>query len=746
MQAAFWIVAWFLCVITGMGIGKLIVRGVHFSNCVEEGIFTLAMGWCVWGWVWMCIGFFGGFTRWNLRIATMVVVLATIWGYFRKLKKSWLSQGFKKSILGLIIVIILLIVYWVGPGRLAMYPPRRGDEMNYHFPHIHNYIHYGKIIPDPGATIPIFPMLFHVIFAWGSALAGDRLALMMSHTTSWLVEGALVAWGLRQKWKLPAIFGAVAFWFSQPLVLKLGNSAYVDVALAAIAFLTIYALRVATVENNPKWWYMFAWLTAFMLTTRLQGWMMVPAVGALLLLWGRDLFRRPRLLVGVVLFALMLILPVHIYLFYYTGSPLWPAWRATSYPHWNSQTVTDWFHLIQGIKPVRGKDTLLLPWWMAFRSERLAAPNTLNVFILLLYPLLLLFIFQPRSRFLLTGAGIFTLAWLTQSQQLRFWMPALPLVAGGIGHLYHEVQQWFEDLGWKKMGVLIVLIPGLATTFMGLHEWSKDFKFLGPWPLNRESEERFYRDKFDTYDAVKFLQSNSLPDDKVYLINGWQMRYFMPPGSVEAVALIESGLTFQKYWDASDHGLIMLLRPYSGFGASLASRGFRWVFIRWTHIARSIYIDPKSDLWQFYRPVWMDSRAWIFQRTQQGTYYLPPTEISINKNCYRGKEITYDVNPDIMRKRKFLMLGWKARWLGKSKNPWDIRSLTISGLKIPNGDARLGLRGKTLPYFIAAGYRASRSIRWLSDVPFELCDIQWYTLDEPLPTLYPHEEAQNNLK
>ena len=93
-----------------------------------------------------------------------------------------------------------------------------------------------------GSPHPVMPALNHMLFAWGLALKDDILAQMIEHTFMMLTAVGLYAWGRRQGRPLFGL-AVAAFWLANPLVLWLGESAYVDIALVCFTLLGVYALR-----------------------------------------------------------------------------------------------------------------------------------------------------------------------------------------------------------------------------------------------------------------------------------------------------------------------------------------------------------------------------------------------------------------------------------------------------------------------------------------------------------------------
>jgi len=607
-------VGWWACVLTGWAVGTVVLRrwGVTFHHPLERWIVAVALGWGLWGWLWFLLGWAGALRVAGLRVGTALVLVALGGVVLRRLfrREGELPRGGRSILLG----VGASALYWFGPGRFALYPPHQWDDMTYHLVHVHQYLAHGRVAPVLGATVPIFPPLNHVLMAWAAALKDDVLAVMLEHTYLLLTAGGLWAGGLRWGWSPGIRLAAVGVWMSQPLVQWLGHSAYVDLALSAYGFLAGYALWVALTQRDIGWWWVSVSMLGYALDVKLTGWMFVPlwlmGVGLL----GRG--RYPPRSVGLftVLAGLLWVGPVYAYMAVHTGSPFWPVLRTGTPTVWNHPLIREVAAWIQSVRGIHTPwEFLRMPLWTVTQAERFLAERPLNVLMGGFYLALLGMSVSPLARYWMTGVLGFTFLWALQSQQLRFWVPALPGTAASLGASLDRIARSSRPVV-RYVGRLGGWTGSLLAVALWMQTLIQTHRDLGPWPLTPADRTEFYRGRIPAFPAVEFLQTSLRPGDRVYMVNAWYLHYFMPPDSADAISLIPRAQTWGVFWNVLDGDRTLLLRPDRPFGAWLARQGYAWVFIHWAHRPRWMDIPPESDLWTFFTPVWMDAYAWVFRR------------------------------------------------------------------------------------------------------------------------------------
>src|SRR5262249_32931452 len=195
------------------------------------------------------------------------------------------------------------------------------------------YLIEHRVVALRGGAFPLLPALNHMLFAWAMALKDEILAQLVEYTFLMLTALGLLAWGQRrsQPWLGLA---AAALWLSHPLVLWLGESAYVDVGQTCFAFLGVYALRVFWDNREAAWWVLAAALFGMAAGTKMPALFFVAASVTLSLLarlrsW--ITWRELALGWGVIL---LILVPCYGFIAYHTGNPVWPMFPRFTRAEW----------------------------------------------------------------------------------------------------------------------------------------------------------------------------------------------------------------------------------------------------------------------------------------------------------------------------------------------------------------------------------------------------------------------------
>src|SRR5262245_49575331 len=245
---------WLLMLLSAYGAGNVFLRKCHFITFAERLAFTLGLGMGLVALALFVLGLCGALYAgviWGLTIAAAV---GTVLYLFRQARLSvslsprlFVSLSWKDYLQRR-----RLLVYGVAAVALAYagllllaawYPPMHWDALAGHLPIARQYLIEHRVVALRGGAFPLLPALNHMLFAWALALKDDILAQMVEYTFLTLTSLGLFAWGQRQQEPLLGL-AAAALWLSHPLVLWLGESAYVDVGMTCFAFLGVYAMRV----------------------------------------------------------------------------------------------------------------------------------------------------------------------------------------------------------------------------------------------------------------------------------------------------------------------------------------------------------------------------------------------------------------------------------------------------------------------------------------------------------------------
>src|SRR5262245_24019029 len=259
---------WSLMLLSAFGAGGVFLRRFQFHNPAERLVFTLALGMGLWALALFVLGLCGALyvgVIWGLTIvaaaATFVYLIRISLSEWREWMSSlrlYVASSWKEYLRPrrmLVFGVAALSLAYAGLLLLAAwYPPMHWDALAGHLPLAHQFLTEHRIVALlGGGAFPLLPALNHMLFAWAMALKDDVLAQMVEFTFLTLTSLGLFTWGARQRRPWLGL-AAAALWLSHPLVLWLGESAYVDVGVTCFAFLGVYALRVFWERQDNGGW------------------------------------------------------------------------------------------------------------------------------------------------------------------------------------------------------------------------------------------------------------------------------------------------------------------------------------------------------------------------------------------------------------------------------------------------------------------------------------------------------------
>jgi len=181
--------------------------------------------------------------------------------------------------------------------------------------------------------------------------------------------------------------------------------------------------------------------------TKLSGILGVAAVGSMLLLAELQRFHLRRLAFGSLALgvpALLLALPWYVKSFVYTGNPVFPMlYERLGGIEWSPELNRQFFHWQHSIGMGRGlTDYLLLPWRVIVEADQGYArfDGKLGPFWLAAVPFSIVVArWAHAARPYLVCAASYFVLWAVSSQQMRFLIAVLPLLAVATGIAFDRV-------------------------------------------------------------------------------------------------------------------------------------------------------------------------------------------------------------------------------------------------------------------------------------------------------------------
>jgi hypothetical protein len=622
---------WGGILLAAAGIGHVLLRRNTFASTIEQAVFTLALGLGTSGVIIFLLGLAGlMYTGVFIAITipwTIVAVVSLAREFkVRRIRESLtrLRASSPSAVAFKAILFAAGFGYWLCLLATTQYPPTGWDSTDEHLVVAREFLAAHRPVALPGIIEPVLPNLNHVLFAWGMALKEDIIAQMIEHTFLMLIAIGLYAWGRRRG---SPSFGLAlaAFSLGSPLVLFLSESAYVDLCLVAFAFLGVYALRIFWETRDTRWWYLAMALCGMAAGSKLAG-LFFAAAGMLTGLLACGLWRergnlkngapreppqdqpRPMNLTAVAAgwaICLVVIAPWYGFIFFHTGNPVWPAFAHFSRGVWASPELVQAMGRLVSHAPEPRTLTsfLMLPlnWFTAPASFGIGIPTPLNP-LTIVWPLAwVIAVWSREVRWWAVWALIFTLYWFFTAQQLRYWLPALPLC--GVA-LFESLRWIIKRTGTVKWSPTVYLLFAVFSVCWGGRYVVPILMARGLPPVTADGRER-YLSRLGGYDAVAYINRHAKQDDVVALVYGTWLNYHLKPRVLDLFGFLQIGRFPSYHWPEDEQWVRWL-----------ESHNARWILI--VHYGAPDYLKiPKEDpkvhpFWPDYELVYSRFGCWIF--------------------------------------------------------------------------------------------------------------------------------------
>lgn len=529
--------------ISWFGLGSFAARFIKFENSenhshILELARNTAIGAAIWSCVWFFLGLLGLYSGVTAAIAVVVgIALATLsFGRVREAKdESRVPEkpsGFDKALLALIAIPLTLAFI------ASLAPPTAKDALLYHFALPKAFVaqHSNAIIDGNIASYLALGAEMHSV--WAMLLGGSlnaRAAETAAGSTVFLFFPLLLmtifGWsreiGISRRWSLIAA-SIVA---SVPTAFHVASSGYIDIALALFVTLAIYSLCRWWKVQSSGWLVFIAIFLGAALAIKLTTVVVFAAFVLVILLRARDAKDGAgKILIGgfaALILAGVIASPWYLRTWTATGSPVFPfymsIWKGSG-ENWDVERS----NLFQAMNSQYGGeqktalDYVLAPVNISVIAQPEDAKyfdGVLGVAFLIGLPILIwgLWKFElPVEAKIGAGiAAIMFLFWLFSSQQLRYLLPILPVLAIAIAASAEAIAAKRESLRavWRYSFAAAIVV-GILTTAA----W-----FLRSAPLRvalgGETRDQYLTRNLDYYPYYQAVNSDTPADAKVWLIN-----------------------------------------------------------------------------------------------------------------------------------------------------------------------------------------------------------------------------------
>lgn len=327
------------------------------------------------------------------------------------------------------------------------------DSLSYHLAAPKLYLVAGRITFIEYDSHTHFPFTLEMLYTLALALGGDGPARMLHWACGWLAALAAAAWTAERNesgapWAPPL---AALVFASAPVVLWEMGTAYIDLGAALFQSLSVYLVAdmVAPSAGGSRRGApaLAGILCGFALGTKMTALVHVVILGLLLLPWvlrsGRGDRRAAfQAAAAVLLLAAVTGAPWYLKSWLWTGNPVYPFLYSLfpgSYswtPEAAAAYATEQASFGVGKRP---QDLFMAPWnltvharhfYINYRSLNGDRLGTLGPAVVCLLPALPWAGRPDRAgRLLLAYAGLSLITWFGLSHQVRYLIPALPILA-----------------------------------------------------------------------------------------------------------------------------------------------------------------------------------------------------------------------------------------------------------------------------------------------------------------------------
>lgn len=504
--------------------------------CVNAGV-TIA----VISFLFFFLGIFGiyGSEGWFLLLVFIWPIIFV--GRFFKVVKNESRVPEKPGIFDR--VLLMLIAIPVGLSFIAsIAPPTAKDTLLYHFSVPKQFIAQGSSAFIEGNIASYLALGTEMQIVWAMLLGGfngERTAEAAAGAVIWLFFPLLLAavfgftreLNVSRRWSLIAVLMVAAV----PTAYHVASSAYVDLALALFILLATYSLTRWWKTGDKSWLLPMAIFLGAALASKLTTLFVFAAFALVILFRVRNAqSNEPDKLgkiagfgFGALVLAGVIASPWYLRTWVETGSPIFPfymnIWPGDA-PGWDVER-SNLFQMMNSQYGGYAKtplDYLLAMWNISVTAQPEIATHfdgVLGIAFLVGLPLLIYGLWKlelaAEVKICAGVALVMFLFWLFSSQQLRYLLPIIPLLAISIAAAGQLLAKKI-----KGSGTLLELsLAGTsAAALLVTLAW---FAQKAPLRvvLGGESPDQYLTRNIDYYPYYQWLNTDSKPEEKVWLIN-----------------------------------------------------------------------------------------------------------------------------------------------------------------------------------------------------------------------------------
>ena len=536
----------FIILISWFGIGSFVATFVRQEHDearlhVLKLVVNTAVGSAIWSLIWFFLGLLG---LYNVTTAVAVTVVGLAFAVYELRRVEKVPDKDRKSekyssadYLLLALIAVPAVLGFVA----ALAPPTAKDTLLYHFALPKAYIAQGSNAFVEGNIASYLALGGEMHNVWAMLLgrlldvrAGEAAAGAVNWMFFPLLLATVFGWARELNVSRPMSLVSVLMIAAVPTAYHVASSAYIDLQLALYVTLAIYTLTRWWKDEQSGWLIFAAVFLGASLSIKLTSVFVFAALALVIAFRARSVKEHSGSSgavlsygMGALLLAFLIASPWYLRTWKATGSPVFPfymsMWKGEA-PGWDVQRS----NLFQGMNSQYGGenksvvDYAAAPWNLSVTAQPELPEffdGVLGVAFLAGLPVLIWALWKfdlpVEAKIGTAVAGIMYLFWLFSSQQLRYLLPILPVLA--ISTVLSTETIFGRDQTARsaaKWSLVAAATAGLSVSLA----W---FLQTGPVRvvLGGETRDDYLTRNLDYYPYYQYLNTETPEDTRIWLID-----------------------------------------------------------------------------------------------------------------------------------------------------------------------------------------------------------------------------------
>lgn len=451
--------------------------------------------------------------------------------------------------------ISLILIIMVLPLLNALMPPVSWDAMVYHLtiPKFYLQNHGFKIMPFN--FFSNLPMNIDILFLIGMTFGDDRLPALIHFSFGVLL--LIILFGFMQR-KYSAKSGllSITLLLSTPIFLKIWGYPYIDIGISFFFFLLFISIFQWIEKFEKKWLVCISVFIAYILGAKFNT--LIYILGFMFFIFIKLIYERKISVSKIIksyfvifIITFILFMPWMIKSYLYTGNPLYPIfykYLGGSYLNENiSEQLDCW---LGNFGDGKSLNKYIFAVWNVFFLDKIISGNfggRLSPSILIFAIISLIVNIKNKRNWLYFSIFIIIFyIWFSWSQQMRFLLPALPILSIVGGSLLTNLKIRFgkKAFHFELYSFIVILIFVLFSFIFLLPEFESviSFDFL----TGKEKKEIYVRKHLVLYGCFEEIERITNKDEVIAAIfesRGYYLnRQYYSDVAIEASYFLDSAL------------------------------------------------------------------------------------------------------------------------------------------------------------------------------------------------------------